>query len=219
VQKRNRSGRLFDLILARDAVAVYKRAHRCHVGVLQLLHPEVCTHPEVDFALRTSKVITLRRYVQYKTYLALLLDWSRPEVWIPDFQIWLGAVGCEGEQDPRCLPLHVFKAPGDEDGLDARAARDSFDDKYGPGHNRLDTEDFSWTVKEAHGIEELHVAGSKLRKGFHWNVEPPRSSSGRSAKRIYTPTEEWEIFRYVNVAPDAHVRGRMPFARIRSTCK
>ena len=52
------------------------------------------------------------------------------------------------------------------------------------------------------------MAGYTLPPGFHWDV-----SVQANPKTITTPTERWEVLRYINIGPDAHLRGRPPHAR------
>jgi hypothetical protein len=128
--------------------------------------------------------------------------------WLESFGAWLNAIGCEGERDPRCLPLHVFKTQGHD--LNLPAGRAAFDSAHGSGAERSDGDRRKWslTPHDYHGQETLSVAGRELRQGFHWDVEP-----GRNTTTIVTTKEVWKVDRYVNVYPDAHVRGRAPFAK------
>ncbi len=212
------TGRTVHLVEPRDAVALYKQAHRARVATLGLHPAEVCTHPLREFAISTRKVISIARYVQYKAYSIPLHDWNaNPAAWIVAFERWNAVVECEGEHDPRCLPFHVFLASGDEEGLSDKGARDAFNRRWGAGQYRNDAQDLKWSVdKSYHGTEELHVAGRTLQRGFHWNVEPQRPPG---KKRIHTPMQEWEIRDYINVGPDADIRGRHPFARVTQTSK
>ena len=58
-----------------------------------------------------------------------------------------------------------------------------------------------------HGRDEFHVSGRRLPTGFHWDVRP-----GRAGTRIHTPIETWYVRVYVNVYPDATLRGARPYA-------
>ena len=208
------TGRMVHLLEPRDAVALYKRVHRAHVATLRLSDAQLCTHPDRDFALDTRKVVSLAQYVLYKAYSVPLHDWNvDPASWIADFQRWSDSVECEGEHDPRCLPFHIFRAPRDDARLFEKGARDAFNNSYGAGQVRTDAQQLIWSVdKSYHGTEELHVAGRKLQRGFHWDVRPLRSG-GRAGKTIHTPLEAWEIRDRINVTPDAGIRGGRPAAR------
>jgi|CZKU01.1.fsa_nt_gi hypothetical protein len=63
-----------------------------------------------------------------------------------------------------------------------------------------------------HGTERLVIAGLGLPAGFHWDVQ-----NRNAPTYVHTPLETWKVMTYVNVAPDAHVRGREPYARRTAT--
>ena len=129
---------------------------------------------------------------------------------------WRRDVRCEGGGDPRCLPFHVFTNRTSENTeLDKPEQRESFDHVHGPGGRRQDKRGLTWRLEPAqfHGLERLHVAGRELPRGFHWDV-----SVDGDPKKIATPTEQWRISRYINVSPDAHLRGRPPFAKRIKIC-
>ena len=106
-----------------------------------------------------------------------------------------------------------WKRASEQTDLDTPEGRQRFNDVYGPGGRRRDERDFTWCLgpRPFHGREVLQVAGYTLPPGFHWDVSVPAHP-----KTITTPTERWEVWRYINIAPDAHLRGRPPHARKRN---
>ena len=152
--------------------------------------------------------IGLATFVRYKS-LAARLPREPAEVsnQLEAYEAWCELVECEGGRDPRCLPFHIFKS-GNSD-LDTPERRRHFDDIHGTGARRQDDNELAWDLKPGgfHGRDILHVAGRELPPGFHWDVSVDR------ARTITTPTEQWRVSKYVNVAPDANVRGRAPFAQ------
>ena len=153
------------------------------------------------------------RFVRYKAYAAPLPDDpTAVSACLDEYDAWCGCVGCENDNDPRCLPLHVFKSVHTE--LDTLAQRRRFDKEHGTGTRRLDGNGLAWRLDPAafHGWDTLHVAGHELVPGFHWDVSAGTGGSGT----VTTPTERWTITAkrgYVNVYPDGHVRGGRQFAR------
>ena len=123
-------------------------------------------------------------------------------------KLWCQDTGCENHHDPRCLPFHIFES--EQINLDTPEERRRFNEIHGPGGRRRDDRDFSWCLGPGafHGNDVLHVAGHTLPRGFHWDV-----SVQANPKTITTPTERWQVARYINIAPDANLRGRPPHAK------
>lgn len=192
-----------DLMVAngQDAVHVYRRMHRTRVAVVSIGATQVQTRPDEFHLWR------LRRYCLYKAYFVRIEPSGDPTLWISLFERWRGAVHCQGDYDPRCLPHHVFSRR--DSSLDSAEGRAEFDARYGSGRIRIDDEARRWALDPTayHGTEILEVAGHQLPRGFHWDVGP-----GEGRALIHTPTETWRVKRYVNVYPDAFVRGRAPTA-------
>lgn len=94
--------------------------------------------------------------------------------------------------------------------LDLAAQREEFASLYGGGSVRIDDDKREWKLspRDFHGRETVQIAGRDLRPGFHWDVTPLAGSA-----KIVTTSQVWQVYRYVNVYPNAHVRGRHPDAR------
>lgn len=200
-------GRPLQLLSGEDAVNLYRRSHRVRVGVLFTGRPAILPRPGP--ARRSERTIDLATFMRYKAYAARL---PASPACIPScldaYDSWCRDIKCENGNDPRCLPFHIFRSG--HVGLDTASERRRFNEIHGPGVRRRDEHDLSWSLGAGpfHGRDVLHVAGHALPPGFHWDV-----SVERDAKTITTPTERWRVSRYINIAPDAHLRGRPPYAR------
>ena len=198
-------GRPVDFLSGEDAVNLYRRSHRARVGVLFTGRPAVLPRP--GKAHRSEKTIKLPTFVRYKAYAARLPATAAClSSCLDAYKAWCWNTGCENGSDPRCLPFHIFQSRHTD--LNTPEERRRFNEIYGAGARRRDEGEFSWTLGPYHGRDVLHVAGHTLPPGFHWDV-----SARGNAKTITTPTERWEVSRYINIAPDAHLRGRTPYAR------
>ena len=200
-------GRPLQFLSGEDAVNLYRRSHRARVGVLFTGKPTVLPRP--GRARRSERTIDLATFVRYKAYAARLP--AKPACissCLDAYESWCEDTGCENGNDPRCLPFHIFRS-GHTD-LDTPGKRRRFNEIHGGGPRRRDERDLFWSLGTGpyHGRDVLHVAGHTLQPGFHWDV-----SVQRDAKTITTPTERWQVSRYINIAPDAHLRGRTPYAR------
>jgi hypothetical protein len=121
------------------------------------------------------------------------------------FVSWREVVRCEGQDDPRALPLHTFDADGPCPALAEEAGRKSFASRYGTGRLRVDQSGREWARATAlHGWEAVTVAGCQLRPGFHWDVGYRRGSG-----TLLCANAVWRLPRrgYANVYPDGGVRG------------
>jgi hypothetical protein len=177
------------------------------VGVVIFSPTLVCLHPIEKEAIARNQTARLQRFIEYKSFIRLCdentqfsSEWA--EQITASFADRAVATECEGERDPRCLPLHVFKnsmqhALGTSDG------RIRFDKAYGNGQERIDDEKRGWRLKphEYHGQEELHVRGKQLRPGFHWDVQP-----GGDSTLVVTTAQVWKVKGYINVYPDSNLR-------------
>ena len=150
--------------------------------------------------------VTLRRFVLHKAYHRTLPVISLEDAWVSsleEFLGWINGSHCENEGDPRCLPFHVFDTGFDLRCLDSQDGRRHFAGLHGAQSSRLDGKGLGWTRGVPHGYETLQVAGHELRTGFHWDV------AGKLKQHITTTSEVWKLKPngYVNVYPDAHIRG------------
>ena len=198
-------GRPLDFLSGADAVNLYRRSHRVRVGVLFTGRPAVVPRPGP--ARRSERTIDLARFVRYKAYAARLpAEPACISSCLDAYEAWCQDTGCENGNDPQCLPFHIFRSRHAD--LDNPGERRRFNEIHGGGARRRDERDLSWSLGPFHGRDVLHVAGHTLQPGFHWDV-----SVQGDAKTIMTPTECWQVLRYINVAPDAHLRGKAPYAR------
>jgi hypothetical protein len=199
---RTRGGRPIPLVARDVAMGLYPRVHRSRVATLVVGgDPRVALHPSEVEALKFGRHVPLRRFVEYKSFWVRVPNDPTNESWVGAFVSWSERIECESEHDPRCLPFHVFSGEGA--GLQVLERRQAFDQRYGQGADRVDDEDSRWILNphEYHGMESLHVAGYKLRKGCHWDVTAEEWM-------ISTPVGLWRVGGHVNIYPDAHVRAR-----------
>ena len=210
-EKRSRTqrvnGRPVEFLAASDAINLYRRAHRVRVAVWFFGKPFVPLSP--DARSSTIRKMTLARFVRYKAHSQRLASrLTDVSTHLDSCEAWRRGVGCEDGHDPRCFPLHLFSTDCTE--LDSPPERVRFDEVHGAGARRVDGEDLRWQLDPSgfHGRDVLHVAGCKLARGFHWDV-----SVSRGHKMITTGKERWRVLRYINIAPDAHLRGRAPYAK------
>lgn len=203
-----------NILPSTDATHIYRRLHRAKVAILAFTNAHVCLIPVPDYAPVHGDIITLYKFCLYKCFYESASSskkWSVQDAqeFSERFESSCSTVKSEGERDPRCLPLHVFKARGGMNLFDV-ADRRTFDAEYGAAPSRTDAEGRIWDLdpQRFHGREVLHVAGAELRAGYHWDVEP-----GRGFCFVTTTSEVWKVERYVNVGPDAHIRGEPPHAR------
>ena len=212
---RSREGRLLGLIKGEDAINLYKRVHRARVGVFQIGDAHVLIKPQPRPAARDY--VQLRGFVKHKAFYFRIpqndVD-SQLSSSLTAFRRWLDETWCDGEGDPRCLPFHVFETEFETDNLFSAQGRSAFAQMHGPQSSRVDYRQFRWKRPQGayHGSETLHVGGCDLVRGFHWDV------SNEGAKRnVATISGTWEIPRngYVNVYPDAHIRGGRSSKRVK----
>jgi len=202
VTMRAPTGRAVPLVARDLAAGLYPRAHRSRVATLVVgSDPRVPLHPNEGEALKLGRHMSLRRFMEYKSFWVRVPNDPTNDSWVGALASWCERVECESERDPRCLPFHVFS--GDGTGLHSADRRRTFDDRYGSGAQRVDARGFQWILNphEYHGQESLCVAGCNLRAGCHWDV-----TAGEW--RISTPVGLWRACGHVNIYPDAHVRPR-----------
>ena len=206
-------GRPLDHIEPQDAVHLYQRIHRARVGVCQFGEADICTIP--GNKPQPKDFMRLRKFICNKAFHVRIPPDKFDETWeesLVDFQAWRTTVCCENEGDPRCLPFHLFSTSFNLDDLITAAGRERFTDQHGRQSRRSDDAKLVWQRPgDFHGYDDLQVAGQRLAKGFHWDVSPDRSE-----RLITSPTEIWRIQRqgYINIYPDAYIRGTSGAHRI-----
>lgn len=192
-----------------DAMNLYARANRTQVCVFMIREVSVLVDPSKRSATEGGQLLGMRRYVRYKAFVSRISPGETSVVLdgkLDAFADWCSVVACDGENDPRCLPLHVFDSATDQPGLSTAAGRADFQTTFGaPGH-RVDSSGFRWQRAAAlHGRDQLRIAGQTLATGFHWDVT--RAKRG-TWLRLCTSNEVWEVQGgHVNVYPDSHIRG------------
>ena len=202
------------VIAAEHVKQVYQRVHRARVAILSVQEigaagPVFLTRPQSrPGAMARDDLRSLRQLCRHKAFFLRLRCDRDHSGWASAFSAWLGRTECCGSADPRSLPLHVFAAEGTwSRRLASAAGRAAFDDRFGSSARRVDRRDFAWEHGPSHGREPLQVAGFLLPAGFHWDVKTTRDLE------LWTPTEGWRVRTYLNVYPDASVRGREPHAK------
>ena len=197
-------GRKFQIVSPDVATELYEAVHRRRVGVWEVLGTSAPIIPNPKSNPRHYRRLSM--FVKYKAFHAQLdpekfdADWRRQE---QAFKMWMKAVNCEGESDPRCLPFHVFTSSTDKYDLNNDEGRRRFADHHGQQSYRRDDEDRVWNRAQAlHGAVEVTIAGRNLVRGFHWDV------SAKKEFKIATTSAIWQIRRdgYINVYPDAYIR-------------
>lgn len=212
--KVNPFGRTRQILPGTEVTAIYRRAHRARVAIIVFAQTYVCLHPHQHEAVRRNLLVRLPGFFEYKCFIELLDDemGCTPE-WIDGFADRFGSVplspACEGARDPRCLPLHVFSNKGAHD-LSQTAGRIAFDNVHGLGGHRTDQDGRKWRLNPHayHGQDQLHICGTPLPQGCHWDVEP-----GGKSTLVVTTSDVWIVYRYVNIYPDSHVRGNKHYSK------
>lgn len=209
----NPAGRTREILSSPEATNLYRRVHRARVALLSFAESHVCVNPNYEIAIRHGRLITLAQFLRYKCFYEVV---RHPDQFLQEdienfagrYAAYCQTKACEDEHDPRCLPLHVFKQKV-HGLLDQPEERAEFDRLHGAGSVRTDDEQREWRLfpRNFHGHEQLHVCGLQLRHGFHWDVQP-----GGNSTLIVTTKEVWKVSHYVNIYPDAHVRGNKPHA-------
>ena len=200
-------GRPTEFLTADDATNLYRRAHRAKMAVLFFGKPFVPLSPRARS--RYGRKMRLGRFVRYKAHAQRLsVELTDVTPHLASCEAWHGSVRCEDSHDPRCFPLQLFSTGCAE--LDSPQQRTRFNEVHGAGTRRVDDQGLRWQLDPHgfHGRDALHVAGCELPPGFHWDV-----SVGHGPKIITTAKERWQVRNYINIAPDAQLRGRAPHAK------
>ena len=200
-------GRSIRVLSPDDATNLYRSIHTRRIGVWQFSSARAPTTPQPK--MTEKNYMPLSRFVRYKAFHCQVEPnwfWKQLSKTFASFESWAEKTDCEGESDPRCLPFHVFETDADSYDLGKKEDRKRFQVDYGPQSSRRDGRDRIWSrpnSRQMHGTETLRVAGRELTVGFHWDVSSERKI------RISNTFEVWEIKRngYVNVYPNAHIRG------------
>jgi hypothetical protein len=189
-----------EVLRANDAYRLYKLLHRRLVVVLATggvrVQRDVSEHP----SRRGS--VPLEQFAAHKAFVRFV---TRPEESGPALdagEAWAAAPpGVDAPGDPRAVPMLCFAGCTPIE-LGSRAARRAFRQQF--GRPPIDRQGGRWEVGPHHTHDLLHVAGTTLPLGFHWDVQATR---GRLV--VANGWERWEVRQgsYLNVHPDAHLRG------------
>lgn len=189
-----------------DAEQLYRLTHRDRVLVLGFGAIYVRRDPSRQPVVRRA-ALTLDTFVAHKADYTLVRHDGGVRRALDEFIAAEGRINCAGDDDPRCLPLHIFAVDRDWASLETSRGRAAFDSRHGGPRSRLDSASARWDRADRrafHGTPILTVAGRALAPGMHWDV-----ASDRRRVRLYTTKVIWEIARdrgYLNVYPDGYVR-------------
>lgn len=189
---------------ALDATTLYRALHHGDCAVVQVgTNALVPLHPKYPNEARHA--VPLEKFVRYKAIFERVNGRVAPDDAVASISALLAESGCEGESDPRCLPMHVFDPEHEHSACpltDAARVRS----RYGGPQARMDAKQRKWspTRGHAHGNDNLTVRGYQLQTGYHWDV-----SAARNVSELITTSEIWRMpsASYLNVSPDANVRG------------
>ena len=208
------TGRPIRIVTPEDATNLYRRMHTIRIGVWQVEGADAPVRPDPANNLR--HYVPLHRFVQHKAFHYRIHTNNFAEQWAESaaaFQSWIETIGCDGEADPRCLPLHVFKVDLERYDLGTVAGRERFELDHRWRNCRRDGRKLLWNrppAGQTHGQLVLQVAGRSLARGFHWDV------TSQQGIIVRTTAEAWKIERngYINVSPNAHIRGSKKASRV-----
>jgi hypothetical protein len=190
-----------------DARGLYRSLHQWRVLVLAFTAVYVRRDPSRQ-PIERRAALDLETFVEHKAAFRLIRAADDISAAMTEFGTLESPLSCEGEDDPRCLPLHVFSVDRNWSGLSTHSGREAFAKVYGGGRSRLDGGRKRWTRAHRHayhGSEILIVASRELPRGTHWDV-----TSERGTARLLTSSEIWKLPAaargYANVFPDAYVK-------------
>ena len=194
-------GRILDVLERGDAVRLYEDMHRRPVAVVYEGKPRVRSHPRPPF--RDDRVLSLYQFCRYKSF-AVSLRSDVAAHWESAFESWLTNVDCDGPNDPRVLPFHIFAARQALE-LDEMVERKRFRRLHQQRRALVDKRERRWAParpEARHGREPQTVRGLRLGDGFHWDV----ATSG--ALGVSSATTIWAVHAggYINIYPDGHIR-------------
>jgi hypothetical protein len=193
------------LLAPTDAAEIYRLLHHGPTMVVAFTSVFVRRNPRSD-PLTRKQAIPLSQYVAHKALFSLIHGRTDIPRTMAEFDAWRHTTACDGQDDPRVLPLHSFSTTETWQYLDQDETRARFAKVHGPGRIRTDSDNRRWERASApHGREVLTVAGADLPEGMHWDVQFLASKDA-----FCCSNEIWSVPRgcHVNVYPDGHVRGK-----------
>ncbi len=194
-------GRKANVLQRGDASRLYKEMHRQQVAVLYSGKVAVRTDPKPPF--RDDRVVSLAEFCKYKSF-AVSLRSNDANDWDARFEEWMTVAECDGPNDPRILPFHIFASSGSFQ-LDDLDERKRFQRSHRYRRSLQDGRRRSWSPPPPgarHGREPQTVRSLRLDGGFHWDVTTSRSPVMTSSDTI------WKVpsHGYLNVYPDGFIR-------------
>lgn len=196
--------RAVDLLGTDEAAGLYRALHRERVLVIAFSAVHVRRDPRRDPPARRA-AMTLQTFVQHKAYFGMVRGAGETSALFQRYAGWCQEVQCEGELDPRALPLHVFETRRDWTDLGTPAGDRRFGALYGRPGTRRDEGGKNWSrAHHHHGGPALVVAGCALPAGMHWDV-----GSDGGVTTVQNSREIWRLRgrgAYVAVYPDAGIR-------------
>lgn len=199
-------GRRAEVLSPDDAGGLYKRLHLAPTLVLCFRAVLIRRDPSRNPPTKRD-AISLKRFVNYKSMFCLAQERRGLLAALDRFSSWRSDVFCDGDSDPRILPLHMFATATHPDRLADREGAKAFNAAYGPAAERIDARARIWTRASRtayHGQGDCFVAGELLPEGMHWDV----SGFGRGAI-LANAARVWRVKdprSYLNIYPDGHVR-------------
>lgn len=197
--------RRFPLVNPQDARWLYSKLHEFEVAVLAVNQAYVRRDPSTSPA-RRRQLIGVERFIRYKGYWGLIRSARDISGHLQEFRRFTEKVRCDGWDDPRILPLHVFHCPQEWAHLNEPTEQQRFISEHGQSGKRRDCAGAYWAKPKGqaarHGGLALRIGGYQLQQGFHWDV------SAESEVTVYFPDEVWKVRRggYLNIYPDGHLR-------------
>lgn len=187
-----------------DAERLYRLTHHGPVIVATVTSIYVVRDPRIG-VIREKDALRLNDFVDHKAAFLHVNGRSQIATLEATFSSWRRTVRCEGQDDPRILPLHCFDADGPCPELAHDAGRKAFTSRYGGARLRIDQRGREWARASAlHGREVLTISGHQLQAGFHWDVR-----CGRGSGTLLCANAVWRLpaRSYANVYPNGTVRG------------
>lgn len=195
--------RRVELLDPLDASELYDQLHRLRVLVCAFASCLIRTNPARNPAAK-REAIGLESFVFQKAVYQLVRADADVAAAFSTFEAWRRQTHCNGEDDPRVLPFHVFESASDRRSLGTEAGDAAFEHRHGRPSHRRDDRRNEWSRAQRtayHGRDVLGVAGFALEPGMHWDV------TGKT--KIQTSHQIWKLegrHPYLNIYPNARVR-------------
>ncbi len=194
-----------EVLKPNDAYRLYDQLHFSPVIVLAFSSAFVSREPGLSEP-PAKALLSVQDFVRHKALYRLIRGAAEVGMAFEGFVSWRNGVHCDGEDDPRTLPLHMFATDCDCTSLGTDAADEAFRRRHGGPPCRRDDKGLSWQRANRnayHGRPVLRVAGTDLAPGMHWEV------ASRRKRKLQNSMEVWRLegasTSYVNVYPNAHI--------------